>query len=246
MLTLSACTRSKEDPPLPPTADTMYLSSIATDTDSIAYTYNNDKTLKQSDYFNTSQTTFIPMYTDGKLSAYERINTVNGVSTRNRVANILLNEKGQVVKITAPPTSMDKLYDSLIYNSAGQLIIYYTYRQPGDVTPLRQYILTWENNNLVKILYDNPSANVKTTWTYTYDDKPNLYASIRVLGHLSTSQVYYFSANNITQEKEVSENGTTITDDYKYKYNNDGYPVESIKTTTFNGTSTDYNYRYHY
>lgn len=107
-------------------------------------------------------------YTDQRFEA-----TKNDSEREELVMNTVDFENGRIKNQTVLSRNYTNFLYSLDYNynydAEGYLQSVTGTQKNGDVTILTEMLLTWENGNIVKI--ESTERNIKTIYTYTYDNK---------------------------------------------------------------------------
>jgi hypothetical protein len=239
LLAFAAC-KKDDDNSNTPTTTKMYVSSVIShEMDSVIFDYNADKQVTRWARFYTGETntytTFIYFirYENGKPATLDFTNYADG-TTELKTVRYITYDGSKPVKIR-PSTSLTGPYDSLTYNSKNQVTGIYSFNSIEDTNPAT-FILTWENDNVVKAVTTNQGSAYSNT--YTYDNKPGIYAGLAYLTYNSHLNFQYYSANNLLTDTFDDGHGYTYTDNYTYEYNENGYPVKMKINTVFNDGST--------
>ncbi|HEY8918649.1 MAG TPA: hypothetical protein VIM87_19530, partial [Chitinophaga sp.] len=228
--------------------------------DSTALEYNTDGTLRRFanisfDGLPPDTSLFIyPFYENGRMKRYSFTRDIND-PVGKIMAVLTYNSAGQVVQIDHPESTSGTAYDSLVYNSQGQLTATYAFTSTAK-TDTTVNFYTWEKNNLVKNVVTNTYIDgatkkwVTTTRTYRYEDKPNPYRSIAHYYYF-LGDPQYLSVNNKVEESFSTTNGFSGITTYTYEYNSDSYPVSAVRTValTLAGNTETHVYeggRFHY
>lgn len=231
----AAC--KKEGTPAPDpvsTDDELHVSAIIgeypTVYDSTSYTYNNDMSLKA--YYNywklstSTSPTITPLsayYKNGKLTGVYKTD-VQGTDT---IFGTLFsyNSAGQMIRLTY--VILAGRYDSLVYNSNGQLAERYLLHSSSPIDDVK-LTFTYENNNVVKAVYDyisDMNLSYDVVHTYKYDNKKSYYKGIRPWFYSLNS--YYWMSENNPVEEVITQGQIVDTITYQYEYNNKDYPVSA-------------------
>jgi hypothetical protein len=226
-----------------------YVTSIVSPFDSTLIKYNSDHTVSRLSNFNRTPLTigditmYFMQYANGKYSGMKvYYYDLNGSAEGTPDYYVIYNNSGNPEKVIYNHPAGNGFYDSLVYDNLQQVKERYTF---NNFVVNQKYQYTWENNNVAKVELSRPdSGDIETTWKFTYDDKPNVYAPLKIMTYQGSfgNHFYYYSANNVIKtEVTFSQYPTKSTTDIEYEYNKDNYPVQIKSTTIFaydNGYST--------
>ena len=252
-LLFAACSKDDNTSPdngnEPTVQDTLYVSSVTSSTndkggfsrDSTVFGYNSDKMLKRYVYISfyeyggdwTGYAYFFHYENKRLKDTYVNSGGMSDLNTwvadtvgRPKYIITNVNSRGQVTRMI--PATGEADFDTLIYNGQGQLIEKYHIAPTISTTlPTTRVTLTYENNNVTKVIEVNNYPGIPTrtdTTTYKYDNKPNAYWAAAPLVLEQYDSFNYLSANNPVEEVNVYD-GYITTTTYQYQYNDKGYPV---------------------
>lgn len=221
-----ACT--KEDTP-EETPDVRYVSSIASTKDSTAYEYTADRKLKREAIFSDGNTDSITIlqYTGGILT---------GINFTHDASNTIGTPRYSVTynadnRIDVIRTSDGTAYDSVAYNTQGQVIEHY-YRTTSGLW-WHNARLTWKDGNVIMVVMASQwSGSQFDTLTYTYDNHPNILLPRASLSLKMGNEFHHLSKNNVTRIDYNyvgnRDNDYYIFETFAYEYDEHNYPVKRI------------------
>lgn len=213
------------------------LRGITTSTDKTVITYNADKSIaKLVSTHKTSDESYvvarIPVYENGKL-----VKTLftDGDGTPSLFSTFTYSAKGQVEKINYFQGDVISSYDSLVYNTAGQITARYFFNKEDGQAAFENHncqLYTWDaKGNITAMenmgrLSNKAAFAVSSAVSYTYDSKPNAHHSIPSLSYIIDVAPSNLSANNILSESISLAAGSSVVNKYEYTYNAAQYPVK--------------------
>ncbi|WP_044218923.1 hypothetical protein [Chitinophaga pinensis] len=229
----------------------MRLHGITTATDRTVISYNEDRTVAELlTTYKTEEgsytTTRIPVYKNGRL-VKTFVTDDESSHAPTLFATYDYSEKGNIRRIIYYLDGLVHSYDSLVYNSSGQITARYFFNDTQDGLAFENnscQFYTWDVKGNIISVHNMGRVNKKlpftkaSTTTYTYDDHPNAQHSIPALPYLVDIAAVNLSANNIITETITPVTGNNrIVNQYKYAYNEEAYPKQ-ITTTYAEGGET--------
>ncbi len=261
MVLYASCSKDNDNnDPVPEPEVLLTISSYLSPWDSTALDYNSDGTLKRLanitfDGLPPDTSLFVyPFYENGQMKRYNFARDISDPAGET-VAVLTYNSAGQAVRIDHPESTSGTAYDSLVYNTQGQLTATYAFTSAAKTDTVVNFY-TWEKNNLVKNVVTSSYIDgvtkkwETTTRTYRYEDKPSPFRSMAGYYYFLGGP-QYLSVNNEVEESFSSTNGFSGTTTYAYEYNSDNYPVSAVRTVALSlgGNTETHVYegaRFHY
>jgi hypothetical protein len=216
----------------------MRLRGIATANNRTVFSYNGDKSIAELLTIRKTEegsytTTRIPVYKNGRL-AKTFVTDDDASHAPTLFAAFEYSGKGKVRRILYYLEGFVHGYDSLIYNTNGQIIARYFFNGTQDGTAFENnscQLYTWDNKGNIVMMENMGRVNrrlpftLSSTTTYTYDDHPNAQQSVPSLCYLVDIAAVNLSANNILTETITSAaSNNSIVNHYSYAYNEQQYP----------------------
>jgi len=229
----------------------MRLKGISTATNRTIISYNADQTVAEMlTTYKTEEgsytTTRIPVYKNGRLiKTYVTDDESSHAPTL--FSSFEYADKGYIRRIIYYLDGMVHGYDSLVYNSGGQIIARYFFNDTQDGLSFENnscQFYTWDNKQNITMIENMGRVNKKLPFTlssattYTYDNHPNAQHTIPALAYLVDMAAVNLSANNIiTETITPAASGNSIVNHYTYAYNEAAYPTQ-ITTRFASGDAT--------
>jgi len=232
----------------PPAADNMaYISSVASVNDSMAFKYNSDKTLQRYLHLQLKASNntiyggdaLFPRYENGRVSTFYSTDEWETNNTGELYASLVYNSAQQLARVNYTSEVGNPDYDSLVYNSKGQVTEIYNRSASSAYDDIKTTI-AYDNNNPVTLtdiyLSGAGQETGRVVTTYKYDDKKNAYEGVRILSGIYEDTYFYQADNNPVEITITAYTGNTVnyTNHYAftYMYNDKGYPVSYTRVQT--------------
>ncbi|TDX01804.1 hypothetical protein [Dinghuibacter silviterrae] len=221
---------------------TLFLYTHDTVLRGFAQEYNDVGTAKIDGYF--------PVYTGGHPVALDKGTDTLGTTT-SLLFNFMLDTSGRI-QVAAYVAGSNPYYDSLVYNSAGQVTFVYEYSGPPAGARYLSSVsqLVWDASGDVTQFFtsDNLTDLQAGSYTYsaalTYDGKVNPYRKTQaalLLALVQDADYYAFlSAQNVaTAQLTQYDLGVqaTETDVNTYTYDASGNPLSVAQAVTDQGVT---------
>lgn len=243
----TACKDDEATPaPTLPTV-TKQLKFILDGTDSTAMQYDAAGKLTHFERYDLENKTVVyikPVSANGKVTGLLAGQTLADMT--HKAVDCIYDNAGRLLKINTYSVASGTVResDSLAYDANGRVIGLYetSISTNGDVVtvnPTRKWTYTWDaNGNIVSEvsvrIEDGKETTDKATMTYTYDEKDKAnYMTGQFELYLVNPEnaVLVLSRNNVVSKVTSVPGKYTITDDVKYQYDADKYPVGKMYTT---------------
>ncbi|WPV65561.1 hypothetical protein [Chitinophaga sp. LS1] len=215
------------------------LHAISSPTDKTVLTYNADKSIAK---LVTTHAMGDDQYTDVRIPVYQSGKLVKTMSTADEsqaptlFSSFGYDSKGRIDKISYYEENQVSGYDSLVYDTKGQLAArYFFVMQAGKQTFENHYcqLYTWDQKgNIIQQenmgrVANNVAFALSSTVAFQYDDKLNSQKSVPGFGYITDLNAVNLSANNIVSEVITTANGANaISKSYAYNYNSKQYPAQ--------------------
>lgn len=221
----------------------MRLRGITTGNHRTVFSYNGDRSIAELLTIRKTEegsytTTRVPVYKHGRLVKIF-VTDDDASHAPTLFAAFEYSGKGNVRRILYYLDGFVHGYDSLTYNTNGQIIARYFFNDTQDGTSFENnscQLYTWDNKGNIVTIENMGRVNrrlpftLSSTTTYTYDDHPNAQQSIPSLCYLVDIAAVNLSVNNILTETVTSAvSNNSVVNHYSYAYNEQQYP-ERITT----------------
>lgn len=221
----------------------MRLLGITTANNRTVFSYNGDKSIAELLTIHKTEegsytTTRIPVYKNGRL-VKTFVTDDDASHAPTLFAAFEYSGKGNIRRILYYLDGFVHGYDSLTYNTNGQITARYFFNSTQDGTSFENnscQLYTWDRKGNIVTIENMGRVNrrlpftLSSTMNYTYDDHPNAQQSIPSLCYLADIAAVNLSANNIlTETIRSAVSNTSIVNHYSYAYNEQQYP-ERITT----------------
>ncbi|WP_343672162.1 hypothetical protein [Chitinophaga sp.] len=215
------------------------LHAISSPTDKTIIEYNADKSIAK---MITTHAMGNDPYTDIRIPVYQSGKLVKTMSTADESQASTLfsafgyDSKGRIDKISYYEENHVSGYDSLVYDTRGQLAARYFFVMPAGKQVFENHycqLYTWDQKGNIILqenmgrATDNAGFALSSTVSYKYDDKMNSQRSVPDFGYITDLNAVNLSANNIVSEVITPANGANVVSkSYAYAYNNKQYPAQ--------------------
>ncbi|SDH40278.1 hypothetical protein [Chitinophaga filiformis] len=233
VLLFAAC--SKDDDNNTPQSGKKYLLHMLSPGDSVELTYDAANNIKKVGYYSEDDTEISELtYENGKLIS--KSSSVNGAAMK-LLQTFDYNSAGKLLRVNNYVSGTTRShYDSLVYNTNGQLTALYELSADSKLWNKYAYIWDSKGNITRQVLLDitdGVESKDSSITDYTYDSKVN-FASRQPEFFLleADNPTFGLSANNVIKSVETSNTrtGYNLTVTEEYTYDEDGYPVTQKET----------------
>ncbi|MBO4488703.1 MAG: hypothetical protein J5741_03475 [Bacteroidales bacterium] len=239
-----------------------------------SWSWNSDNTLDKIDYYSDGALAYTLNFSYEKkrlvrMNVYSSNLYVDYTYQGNQLKEVALYsngnlidtysftyENGKISRITdtyfAGKDAVDIMINPLQYVLPNEIITMvdaisqaYPCENPKS-TVTSNYELTWDKNNLVKLLRTNTSSDQTITLKAEYDKMANpFYGAMTEIFFENNIANGYFSQNNIVlMESMVTSAGQTATSLANYEYSYEGkYPVSRKLISNNQTTVTEFEYK---